>query len=309
MEIHDLLEELEKLAALKKNWYSVAEVFGELKERCAGQTYLNSQLIKGYEACGFSRNTLNRMLAVKSFFDSLKVEIKELNGIDANNLSFPSLEVVKRLHQVNPAEGIKLLREVAKGEIKYKDLRDHYKKVISGSMKKASSHQIARLEAIDFTNEAYDTIKHNLQKFFKNNAEIKLAKPRDKHFFADAIVYEKKEKENLQTAFKFRSISNPENFSKMFQNFISQIIFSAGFFHNYWVIFPTSLDVENINYLSKIFDLLHQQSIGIATITWGEEKEKENVENIKFYRTPNGPSSNDWQECFELYKDLCRKIY
>jgi len=142
MKIKTLLDELVEFSKKKKNWYSIASSFETYKKQIIGDPDPQKRIKEACDATGYSLNTMNRMLSVKDFFDSVKND-RRLKEIDPNNLSFSSLEIVKRLYQIDPTLGMLNLIGVSKKNRTIRELKDNYNKVFEETQKAIPTRQAA----------------------------------------------------------------------------------------------------------------------------------------------------------------------
>lgn len=277
MSMPELVEELQTLAKLKNNWYAVAEAVQRVKQQHAGRAHIPREIKAACDASGFSQNTINRMLAVKGFFDSVAGKVKALGGVDPNSLSFPSLEVVKRLHQVNPEEGLSMLARVAKGDITFRTLRERYNRLITEDFGKASAHQISKREGADFEEAVLDRVGIETEMLFGVGKNMVFSVPTAMNLpFQVSFVAQEVSSDGACNdlygieVFYFRG---EENFKKRMELFLQRLFYAANFFTAMWVVFPSDMGRERIKAFVKILDLSGYSSIGVATIPWEGGKE------------------------------------
>ena len=170
----ELLKKLRDARHLKKNWYIVASLTEKIRESFDGPRRKMERLEGAAEASGYNINTLNRMLAVKSYFDLVKDNVPGLADIDPNNLSFPTLEVIKRWHQLDPNIAKVTLIEVMAGQITYRALRDKYNLFVAANTSSASAHQVARLVTKDFKEAAMKAVQQSIALFVDEEGGVLL---------------------------------------------------------------------------------------------------------------------------------------
>jgi hypothetical protein len=292
-----LLAELAKAKNNKNNWYFVASVTERLKNDSAGSRQIGSLLRDASHACGYSMNTLRRILALKKFFDSIEGRLPELESIDANALSFPSLEVVMRLYQLDSAEGTKKLIEVVKGGISFRELREAYYEVVSENTNVASAHQLARLKMLSFNEAALNAVKSQSKDLFQFVTERKLSikEPSDTfHLPVDAVARFQRDHAPF-SAFEFFLLRDPENPKQVLEAMLHRILFYSSFFPRFWVIIASSTGKQRINTFDHILDTLNCRSIGIAVLPWGQEKAPSFSEYLQIVRRPTGDPIPDYQ--------------
>jgi hypothetical protein len=299
MSYPDLLVKLQELSKMKENWYSVSEITEQIKHAGGTELHPSLRFKEAAEASGFSTNTLNRMLAVRGFLDSVKDETPELQaGIDPNSISFPSLEVVKRLYQVNHEEGRRLLAEVVRGEITYRELRKQYNKLIAENVGVASSHQIARIAGRDFENAALAALHSSEDEFFKD-LKITTEVPKSLPLQIDAVGYQEDADGHSVPliGFEFKAYREQSNWKQILELLVYRAQFAANFFQCFWVVFSSSVGVDRIEIFSRIFDELGCPSIGVAVLIMDSEQ-------LEIVRQPKDNPLQDWSEKVEKFGKL-----
>lgn len=296
----DLLAELEQLSKLKNNWYSVAAVFEKVKLRCAGQAESSRRIREACRASGFSLNTVNRMVAVRTFFDSVRDQVEELQGVDPNTLSFTSLELAKRLNTANPKEAIAMLSEVVKGRTTYRDLRERYNKIIASDTSRVSVHQASKREGLNFDDAALEAVQAASEKLLGGNnfriIKVKYQAP----FSVNAVAYQMgfDDREHAPFGFDFFFIRAHENLRRRYESLLHRLLFYTHFFRAVWVVFPSAVGEDRVSDFSRILDLLGYPSIGVAILPWNDDKSVADG-SLKIARQPSWRTSPGWR-----HKDL-----
>lgn len=294
----ELYNELKRLSKLKNNWYSVADVIEKIKSDLGGAN-LASRLKEAADASGFSTNTLRRMWLVRIFFNTVKDKIPmPYQDIDPNELSFPNLELVKRLHQTNHEQGLEFLSEVVKGEITFRDLREQYNRLVTENISGASSQQIARIEERDFSAIAFAAVKEAAQELF-SGLIITIDNRRQMPLPIDAIAYEFsfEDSDVPYAGFEFINYREQANWKQILDTLQYRTIFFSNFFKRYWIIFSENSGSTCVNAFTKILVELGCPSIGIAILTLNESR-------IKVMHHPTGDPIQDWSEKVEPYRKL-----
>lgn len=123
------LQELVALRSRKHRWHSVAEVIARTIESrgwSAGQPALKAWLAQAAEASGLSLNTLGRLQAVRGFLNTLARESGTKMRGDPDTYPMSSLEVLKRIHAINPALARDLLGATLNGALTLRALRERH---------------------------------------------------------------------------------------------------------------------------------------------------------------------------------------
>ena len=310
MTYHDLLDELRRLGALKNNWYSVATTVGELKRADAGPPQPVRRLKDASDACGYSANTINRISVVREFLDAVKDSIPELQGTDPNTLPFTSLEVVKRLHQVDRTQGIRMLVEVTTGRITIRKLKELYKATVAENTNAASAHQVARFEARDFEEAALKAVRASVDQLFGVKQNLLIERLGASPFSISAVVYKQSTRDKLPPLFglDFAFIRDQEKTVNL-DPLLLRTLVSASFFQRYWVVFAASIGEDCIRDFSLILDELERASIGVAVLPWESGKHASLAgEHLRIFRVPTDNPSPDWRQKIYKIRDLRNRM-
>jgi len=288
MNLATLVEKLQGLSKLKNNWFAVAVVVEEFKKGNAGKANLSRLIKEACETSGFNQNTINRMLAVKAFFDTVSGEVEALEGVDPNNLSFPSMEVVKRMHQVDPNEGFRMLTNVIRGDITFRDLRDRYNSLISENSSKASIRQMSRREFLVFEDAVLERIPLESAILFGTNLKIEFSRKYDRRypFSIDSVAWSVNSCGGTigYYGFEYFYCYDQKNFRRYIDMFLKRILLNSHFFDEVWVIFPSDIGIKKIEAFTQILYLLDCPSIGVSVLPWGEDEYKNN--NLRIIKRP-----------------------
>jgi len=302
MNYQGLFDELRALQTLKNNWYSVAGIVRRIKEAAAHSAHPARRLREASEACGYSPNTLNRIIVVKDFFDAVKECLPEMRGIDPNFLPFTTLEVVKRLHQVDPGQGIQMLLEVVAGRMTIRKLRKKYDSTVADKTDVASAHQIARFEVRDFEDAAFTAVQASASKLFEKPFDLSL-KPLRFPPISLAGYRSKANKPALGFDFFLTRISDQSvNLDRLLQRTLAY----SGFFIRYWVVFASNVGEQRISDFCIIMKELDRSSVGVAVLPWGEERagSSDGVKDLRILLDPTGDPSPDWRQKMFAVGDL-----
>lgn len=278
MSFQTLFVELQNLTKLKNNWYSVASVAEQLKIRSSENGFPARRLREAANVTPYSANTLNRMISVKAFLDLIINGVPELQGVDLNTLSFPSLEVVKRLHQTSREEGMKMLIKVVKGDITYRDLRKHYDEIMTetGSYSKG---QLARIANRKFEEVALERLKEKASDLFKTTVSLRF-NVQSPSYFADVIVEPKTlTYEPLNIGIIFETLSLQKVPDKL-RLFIERSLTYGNFFDRFWIVFPSNANKEIIKSYIELLDDFGKTTYMVVLVPW-EEQDSADVQIIR----------------------------
>ncbi|MBJ6798817.1 hypothetical protein [Geomonas propionica] len=304
MSYQDLFDELRALQKLKNNWYSVAGIVKGVKEAAVRTAHPARRLRDASEASGYSPNTLNRMIVVRDFFDAVKDLLPELSGIDPNFLPFTTLEVVKRLHQVDPEQGIQMLLEVVAGRMTIRKLREKYEFTVADKTDVASAHQIARFEVKDFEAAALTALQASASKLFEEPFDLSQKPLR----FPPISVVGYRSRTNSFTpvlGFDFFLTRIPDQ-SVNLDRLLQRVLSYSGFFTRYWVIFASNVGEQRIRDFCMIMRELNRLSVGVATLPWGDERTRlsDGAEDLEILLNPMGDPAPDWRQMFAAVQDF-----
>lgn len=294
---------LSKAKTLKNNWYLVAETTAALLKDPSGPAQISKKMKDASEASGLGVNTLQRMIAVKEFIDENIAFISGYLPGDINTISFPSLEVVKRLHQVNPEQGRKMLEVVVKGEITYRKLREGYSLAVMENVKDAPARQTVKLQLRNFKEAALDAVRSNTWEFNQND-EITFVIPDSTHIQVDAIAYSATDTlhKTPLAGFEFVLPGNSELQRRNFELLLYRTVFFSSFFSVFWVVFASNTNTNLITVFHETLNSLENSTIGIAKIPWGDDETV--TKDLEIIRQPSGTPTPDWRKKFDVLYGL-----
>jgi len=309
MPYQTILRELQQLKELKNNWYSVAMAVAKLKSESDGPRQPARRLSDASDSCGYIPNTLNRMLAVREFLDSVKDRIPELQAIDANVLPFTSLEVVKRLHQVDPKQGIRRLIDVATGRITIRRLREIYNSTVAENTNCASAHQMARFEMKDFEDTALKVVRSSAEELLGGGNSYVIDHP-PFSFPISAVAFEPNTHKKKSLPYGFDFAFNRFSDKTSVHQFIRRTLFASSFFKRYWVLLPSTEGDKRIKNFCMILDEFDKLSIGVAVIPWGDDRnESSDHYQLRVIRTPKTDPSPDWTRKIFKFVELQNNLH
>lgn len=282
----ELLDELKNLGSKSDRWFSIATICEKLKTRTADNTMPARRIRDASEVVKYSTNTLNRMVSVKGFVDSVSEKTPWLKQIDLNDVSFPSLEVVKRLYQKSPEDGIAMLNRVLKGEIKYRDLQKYYDETMT-EKGGYSIGQISRRESQRFEDTALRDIQDESTLLFGKEVDNLIFETPHRTHLADVIVSLKTTDTSAQYGIIFFKLNTTKQ--NVFKSFIEASLTYGNFFHQYWIIFPSNCDWQIVTRYLEILKIFNKTSYGVATIPWGEDSSEMHQRGLQVIRGITGP--------------------
>ena len=294
MKGEELLNEIKRLSKLKNNWYSLASI-SEQYLMLEGEDRTCHQISDVALKCGLHPNTLNRMISVRTFFDSVKNSIQNFDqSTDLNDLSYPNLELVKRLYRTNQEQGISMLNEVVKGKITFRELRAIYNKLIADNINNASSQQIAKIQGNSFKSSALSSIKAAKNDLFSGQ-NITIESPQSRSLIIDAVAYELTPSGKYfdYAGFEFISYREQANWNTVLDTLLYKSVFYSNFFKRFWIVFSENTGEECSASFSKILRQLGCPSIGIAMLL--------ETGQLKIVHSPTGDPIQDWSSKRESF--------
>lgn len=298
----NLLEQLSDAAKLRHNWYTVASLAIKIKYAAVGYHHPAKNLKDAAIASGYTTNTLNRMLTVKGFVDASIKRGKLMAGVNANLLSFPSLELVQRLYEVDPADADAMLDLVASKSIKFSSLRAHYNTAISKNSGAASPHQLARVEKRTFKMAAHGALLAARKRLLGTTSSVKIEEARGGRLPIDAVGYTADAP--YCSSFEFVLLPEAVNQRNALDGLLYRAAFIASFFNNYWLIFASSAGSEQINVFSKRLDDMGLDSIGVAALPWNSSSAS-SKHKLQVIRMPTAGPIPDRREMLADIEKIC----
>ena len=305
---NELVEDLGEVKQHKRNWYAVADLTQQIRGAADGPKQQSKRMENASIASGFSVNTLNRMLGVKSYYDVAKEKVSFLNGINPNDLSFPSLEIIKRWHHLDPSLATNILIEVINDRMPYRELRKQYNLFVAANTSSATAHQVARLKFKDFEDEAFKSVKSSLGLLIDESLQPTLSLSADFPISIGALIYIE---HSSQPFAGVEFVLYRQNYSakNTLEALMHRLLFSASFFYRFWIIFSSSIGADRAKIFCSLLDELDRQSIGVAVLQQGEEFNKAAGHNqLRIERTPFGEPIPDWRNKIQNYGNLRAKL-
>jgi len=299
----DMIDRIQSVAILKNNWYSIGGIIIEIRN--ARDVRPSRRLIEVSKICGYNPNTLNRMASVRAFFDNLKISVPEAAAIDANTLSFPSLETVKRLYQADSENGLKMFTKVIHGEITYRELVSKYSEIKT----KTDSYSVgylARKASDEFERIALEYIKKGSVTLFDNNNNLQFSEHRNSEF-ADVVVTATTETGYAEYGIVFKTLETnrmPSQIPNWIEAFIAKTVLYGNFFDKYWIVFPSDANETKVESFIAILNSLEKESYGVITIPYRNIKKGK----MKILKNASGKPVPDLRDKKLLYDEHFRKM-
>lgn len=292
-------EKLRGLKNLKHNWYLIAGIIIEIRN--AHDMNSARRIKEAADNCGYSANTLTRMASVRTFYDAVIKNNPGLKCSDPNTISFPSLEVVKRLYQEDPENGQKMFLKVVNGEITHRNLRQKYEQIKTAKAGFSSGYT-ARKEIIEFEQKAFDYIKSDSVLLFGDVTSLKYQSLL-KSNLADMLVTSKTKLGLMNYGILFKQFYPDEKADRL-ECFVYKSIAHINFFDQYWFAFPSNSDTQKIKSFETILDAYEKISCGIILIPWGDNK----PESLQILKYPTGKPVPDLRDKGDWFQNKLKTM-
>lgn len=304
MSYRNVLSELSKFSDMKSNWYTLGVILDDLKTAPDGPPSAARRIKEAAELCGLSPNTLSRTLLLRKFFDTVKGDLPELAGVDANKLTYASIEILMRLHRINPDEALEGLREVVKGRTTFRKLRERYENTLRQNVESASPHQIALIDARSFQAAALQAAQNNSHDLFGKQLDIRPIK--NFPVKVDAIGFEEGANEygGVYSAFEFLTLIGSGDQKLIPKRWLSELLINAGFFSRFWVVVSSTIGDERIHSLCTLLGVMGYPSVGVAILQWDENNSLVLHDKLRIVHYPVGDPRPDWRENTQRYGEL-----
>ena len=239
------------------------------------------------EVSGYTVNTIRRFIASLNFVESLDEKTRATvfdPVLGGGTLPMASVELLKRMHDVVPAEADKLLRGFSKKKMTVREIRDYYDSIIRRSQPESFSVIIG--------NPPYgprgqfpapDAGKLGLRRAYQDKKVLtEIIRKEIANFseadsvmvFSDRYEFDFVSPDAVAVAQKDFSISFVDGFEMkkigektppgFFKRAIAEIVFSATFFRRYWVLVEGKEDDAKV--LSSALIKLDASSVGVALV-------------------------------------------
>lgn len=238
------------------------------------------------EASGYTVNTIRRFIASLNFLEgrdekTRKLVFDPLSG--GGSLTMASIELIKRMHDISPAEANRVLDEYVKDELTVREIRDRYDALINYAQPKAMmivgnppyssterlptpdagklglrrAHQDKKVLTEIIRSRIADLSEADGMKVFSDRYEFDFVSP-------DAVAVAQREFSiSFVDGFEMKKLGEktPPGF---FKKAIAEIVFSATFFRRYWLFLEgTEADARA---LTSALNVLEATSVGVALV-------------------------------------------
>ena len=297
------LSRLSELARLKNNWYSVAKTVDDaIKSHgwTPGQAAVTEWVGEAARVVGLTPNTIGRMLAVRDFYDTLAGSPGAKPQGDPDSLPFTSLEILKRIHGVNPDVARNLLDAAMSGKLSSRRLRERYDAVVqeSGSSKSWGRELTNRagnaFEGLVLLRAALDPTEFGCPR----GVRVYQTAGSRAHFLPITAVAVDPLRPGAVIGIDafFVEPRNVEAFLRRHNILVHRMAYAAGFFDIYIAVFPSTLQLERLVQLSEILIATKHENVSIALIDGDQAANRAKVRLVHTGKNGASPSP----DCREL---------
>jgi hypothetical protein len=282
------------------NWYSIGKLVTETIETNSwkpGQTALVEWMSRASEASGLSLNTIGRMLSVYEFINN--VAPSEANEEKAERYPFSSLEILQRIHAIEPSQTASLLISIVNKEISMRDLRLKLEMLQSEQPKASSLRRSTSIRNnIEFEKFALLTLQKSLSEFhcpehyefavlsnrrIKEAHEINIIPP-------DALAWDRDSIDKTSTGFNIYNVGN-EKLNLLVHKFrlIAECCYMSSFLSKLFLVLPASADRNVSQDIADTFTRSQRLNIGVVLLRPFKERspiEDSNTDNFIFLSRP-----------------------
>lgn len=273
MDLDQALKALDAAKLRKAPWQELATVIETVRSTGAWKdryTTPTAWIAAAAHASGYSAGALNRMIACLRF---LKLIVSEKPGLSgASEILDPaagagllsSVELLKRIYDVDPGRARELISVVAGHAITFRQLKAEYDKVISAPQPDlivgnppfagrrgsaadneflmhyvgVAANKLGIRHSRQFEDNAFAIIKRNLVDLSGPGASIHLRRYRFKFANPDAVAIQRTGFSLVALdGFEFRNITAPIARNAL-NKLMAEIALSASFFRRYWLVLP-----------------------------------------------------------------------
>lgn len=307
MDLNRALERL-KEARQNKDWITIARILAEVRESGAWRKSFPSHsdwLNAVAAALDYSPATLRRMIAARSFLDDVTGQEPKLQVMDpavgSGGFLLSTIEILKRLHDLDPDAAMKRLWDVQSGRVGYRSLKKEYDSYFpdldSSSVVRnppyqqrspfppADSAKVGVRRAKLFAEQAQKAVAAQLEEFSGPGCSFHFRRYRFDYASPDAVAIGRKGFSiEFVDGFEFRQLGSRLPRSEL-NRLLADLALASTFFRRYWLI--TTAHARTLESLSRSLDRLALRSVGL-----GQARD----ERIEIAAAPSGAPTPDRQE-------------
>lgn len=297
------LKRLEGLGRLKNNWYSVASTVDEVivtNGWATGQVATSDWLSKAAEAVGVTENTITRMLAVREFLNAISGPEGPKRWGDPDQFPISALEILKRIHAVDPAEALALLERVLRGELTLRQLNELHEAIITRKGEgRSSSRALTKRASTAFFKSALEAIKTDLHQFGCPR-EFALREPPPRYPFFDKvsmIAFDPGDILGTIVGFDIYFVERSKGPQlRRMPGLLPYTAYISSFFKRYVLVLPSTADQESLREMLDALPHAGHTNVDAALLHVDESTGTTTVEMLNY----SSPASEPVPDCRAL---------
>lgn len=266
------------------NWYLVAKLITltiSTNRWKPGQTALSEWMSSASKVTGFSLNTLGRMISVYEFIN----QIAPPKAIEDNPGSYPfsSLEILKRIHVIEPSRTSILLAKINNKEISMRDLRKELESLQSEQPKGDTNRRFTFMrKSSEFKKLALTRIEKSLSEFnftedcvYAVFSKKKLDRE-DNGFIPtpDAFAFNPDSINKSITGFDITYIGHEKNqLMHIKPNLILKCCYMSSFYSKMYLVLPDTVDLKSAQNIADTFFCTKRFNIGVVLLKSAESQD------------------------------------
>jgi hypothetical protein len=290
MELEDILKDLEDAKSRKKDWREIGRILVEVQQSGRWRDEYQSPtawLAAVADTTRFSKGFLHRFRTVYEFIERWQEDRPETELLEnGSHFSFASGELIKRLHDIDPAKADELLLEISKRKVPYHEVKTAYEHAAGiskpkkepkasfggvvnygpGKAKNLSASKFVIRQSRAFSERAYQAVEANRDRLtgrgdievFYRDYKFDFATP---HAVAIALA---NFGIKFVDGFDFRNIASSLPRGQRNQ-LLGEIALSSTFFRRYWLVLPEKGSIAAS--IAEDLQNLDLHSIGVATLS------------------------------------------
>jgi hypothetical protein len=258
-------------------WHELA---GIIHDVCKNETWrstynTNSEWLDAVsKSSGFHSTVIRRMLRAKEFLERMLTEESNTLKI-GEEIPLASLEILERLHSINPGISKRFLGKVLCGEMTYREVQKEYDTLVFAQTEKKGRTRMGPRLSKEFHYRAIKAIQKN-RRIMSGNIAIDLYPlPKDMPYAldTDAITILNNNGKKGFDGFIIHYLSFDSDAVDIEElNFlVKNVAFNSNFFRRLWIILPDKNDKLFLNMLLDKLKCLELNNVAIALLCYRVE--------------------------------------
>lgn len=276
--MNESIEKLRLLSEIRGNWCLVAKTLTETISNSSwkkGQADLREWMTDAAQATEVSTNTLTRWVATYKFL--IKLVPQESIEKYPMNYPFSSLEILKRIHKINPMITLGLLNSISRKRITMRELRKKLDKLQAEQPAGIKNTSSAAMRSIaEFERLAFRTIRRSLPEFhLPESYKVKALSLRTTRIInlnndipiPDVIAYKSKLTNNEIIGFEINYLGEKLlNILRHGRRLIERCCYLSSFVDKLYLILPSEISKTDAQKIADTFIATGRLNIGVALL-------------------------------------------